>query len=200
MPLFPTVFEETLFVSLVLLWIMSEMVGIRIASRTPHGGPAGDVKGHGRNDKGSNLLLRTSLYASIIIAFLLAAEDAARMPEWSFYLGAVLMVIGIVVRQWAVLTLGRFFTLDLSVQSGQRVVDRGPYRFVRHPSYLGMSLTALGIGMALRSWSGVLAIVVLFGLALWYRMRVEERFLVAELGDDYVQYMKRTKRLIPFVL
>ena len=75
---------------------------------------------------------------------------AIRFWRWPvFVVGLVLMWSGIVVRQWAIALLGRFFTVDVRVQSGQTVVDGGPYRWVRHPSYSGMILTLVGIGLAL---------------------------------------------------
>jgi len=140
-----------------------------------------------------------SLYVSISIAFLLAGYNIAILPNWLFYPGISLMVIGILVRQWAIFFLGRFFTVTVSVQQNQNVMDYGPYRFIRHPSYLGLFLTVIGIGVALQSWGGILEIFVIFGLAIGYRIHIEEKFLVSELGDDYIQYMKRTKKLIPFV-
>jgi protein-S-isoprenylcysteine O-methyltransferase Ste14 len=86
------------------------------------------------------------------------------------------------------------------VQKNQKVVDHGPYRYIRHPSYLGLFLIVIGIGLALHSWAGILVLLVMNGVAFGYRMHVEEKVLVSELGDDYVQYIKRTKRLIPYIL
>jgi protein-S-isoprenylcysteine O-methyltransferase Ste14 len=63
-----------------------------------------------------------------------------------------------------------------------------------------MFLTVIGIGVALRSWCGILVIIVILGLAIGYRIHIEEKFLVSDLGDDYIRYMKRTKKLIPFVI
>lgn len=137
---------------------------------------------------------------SIFIAIMLPVNNIAMLPNWFVYPGILLIAIGILVRQWAIFVLGRFFTLNIGVQKDQKVVDYGPYRYIRHPSYLGMSLTVIGIGAALQSWGGILAILVIYGLAIGYRIRIEEKFLVSELGDDYIRYMKRTKRLIPFVI
>ena len=197
MQLFPTSFETILFSSVVGLWILVELVGGGIIPMLRHSGRA--IK---RKDNRSNLssnLLRVSLFGSVLIAILFAVNHIAMLPDWFFYPGIFLMVIGILVRLWAIFTLGRSFTLSISVQKNQKVVDDGPYRYIRHPSYLGLFLIAVGIGVALQSWGGIIAILVIFGLALGYRIHIEEKFLVAELGDDYVQYMKRTKRLIPFV-
>ena len=82
-----------------------------------------------------------------------AAVAGGRWPL--FVAGLVLMCAGIAVRQWAVVTLGRFFTIDVRVQPGQTVVDRGPYRWVRHPSYTGLILTFLGFGLALVNWAAL---------------------------------------------
>ncbi len=141
-----------------------------------------------------------SLFFSVFSAILLTENNIAMLPDMHFYTGIFLMVIGILVRQWAILILGRFFTLTISVQENQNVIDYGPYRFIRHPSYLGLYLTAIGIGIALGSWGGILVIFLLFGFAIGYRIHIEEKFLISKLGDDYIQYMKRTKRLIPFII
>ena len=195
MPLFSSDFENIVFQSIVGLWVFSEFVGGGIIPRLRRRG-----KEVTRRDKGSNLVLNVSLFVSIIIAIFLAANNTAMLPSGFFYSGIVLIVIGILVRQWAIFTLGRFFTLTVGTQKDQKVVDYGPYRFIRHPSYLGLLIALLGIGVALQSWEGVLAIVVISGLAIGYRIYIEEKVMVLELGDDYVQYMKRTKRLIPWVV
>jgi protein-S-isoprenylcysteine O-methyltransferase Ste14 len=195
MPLFSSGFENIVFVSIIGLWIFSEFVGGGIIPRLQRRGKEVTIQ-----DKGSNLVLRVSLYVSIVIAFFLAVNNTAMLSHWFFYLGIVLIVVGIIVRQWAIFTLGRFFTLTVGIQKNQKVVDYGPYRFIRHPSYLGLLIALLGIGVALQSWEGVLAIMVISGLAIGYRIYIEEKVMVLELGDDYVQYMKRTKRLIPYVV
>ncbi len=194
MPLFPTSFENILFGLACLLWVLSEAIGGGIIPRLRRGGDA--IK---RNDNGSALLIRVLVYVSVFIAILLAIKNIATLPGWVFYPGIVLMIAGIFVRQWSIFILGRFFTQVVSVQKSQKVVNNGPYRFIRHPAYSGMLLTMIGIGLALQSWGGVLVILVMSGIAFGYRIHVEEKFLVSELGDDYVRYMKRTKRLIPFV-
>jgi|AGTN01.2.fsa_nt_gi Putative protein-S-isoprenylcysteine methyltransferase len=190
----PTSFEGILFVSACLLWVLSEVIGSGIVPRLRRG--SDKIK---RNDNGSALLIRVLVYVSVFIAILFAIKNIATLPGWVFYPGIALMVAGIFVRQWSIFILGRFFTPVVSVQKSQKVVDNGPYRFIRHPSYFGMLLTMIGTGLALQSWGGVLVILVMSGIAFGYRIHIEEKFLVSELGDDYIRYMKRTKRLIPFV-
>ncbi len=151
-------------------------------------------------DRGSQLLVYLTVYPALALAFVMAIYQIALLPEWTFYPGIVLMLAGILFRQWAVLTLGRYFSDTVGVQKGQKVVDSGPYRYVRHPSYTGILVVFLGIGLALQSWGALLLLLLIFVFVFSYRVHVEETALASELGDAYVRYMKRTKRLIPFVL
>ncbi len=192
--MFPTSLENIIFGLACLLWILTEVIGGGIIPWLRRSG--GNVK---KKDSGSILLIRVLVYVSVIIAILFALNNIAMLPNWFFYPGIFLMIIGIIVRQWSIFILGRFFTLTVGVQKNHKVVDHGPYRYIRHPSYSGLFMIMIGIGLALCTWGGALAILVLSGLAFGYRMYVEEKVLVSELGDDYIQYMKRTKRLIPFV-
>jgi protein-S-isoprenylcysteine O-methyltransferase Ste14 len=112
-------------------------------------------------------------------------------------LGLALMWAGILLREWAVATLGRFFTVVVRVAEGQTVVDRGPYRWARHPSYTGLMVTLVGVGFALGSWLSVLVLLVLPLLGLVVRIRVEERALLDGLGEPYREYAARHRRLVP---
>ncbi|TMF57048.1 MAG: isoprenylcysteine carboxylmethyltransferase family protein [Chloroflexi bacterium] len=103
--------------------------------------------------------------------------------------GIVLMATGIGLRFYAVHTLGRYFTLTVRTHQGQRVIEAGPYRLVRHPSY----------SVALANWLTLLTIVFP-AIAIAYRIRVEEAVLLDALGDDYRRYMGHTKRLVPYVV
>jgi protein-S-isoprenylcysteine O-methyltransferase Ste14 len=109
------------------------------------------------------------------------------------------MVFGIGFRLWAVATLRSFFTYTVQIKTGHRVIQSGPYRFVRHPAYAGTLLTLVGVGFALQSWGAVLLIAGVFTLVFGYRIWVEERALKASLGEEYISYSKRVKRLIPFL-
>ena len=79
------------------------------------------------------------------------------------------------------------------------MVERGAYRYVRHPSYTAGVLMFAGIGLALGNWLGLLAQMGLVTAGYWYRVVVEERALAATIGDPYRSYMRRTKRFVPFV-
>src|SRR5579871_4039046 len=97
-------------------------------------------------------------------------------------------------------TLGRYFTFDVAVRAGQPVVQSGPYRFVRHPAYSGTLLSLFGIGVELANVASIVVILAGTLLGLLYRVRVEEKALIEALGQPYVDYMRHTKRFIPFVI
>jgi protein-S-isoprenylcysteine O-methyltransferase Ste14 len=187
--------EFYLWISIILIWFLSEFVGATII---PY------LRRHGakikKENRGSRLFIYMSMYSSLTIAIYLALRGIASLPFIFIYPGLILMVLGIILRQWAIAILGRFFTVDVGTQKEQRVVSNGPYRLIRHPSYSGILLILIGFGLSLQSWGSVLIVILINGLTIGYRIHVEERVLVSELGEEYMQYMKRTKRLIPYIL
>jgi len=116
-----------------------------------------------------------------------------------FIVGIALMVLGLALRAWSVIVLGRNFTVHVQVREQQPVVDTGPYRVLRHPSYTALLLVCLGIGLALANWLALLVVVVLPTAAILLRIRVEERALLAGIGEPYRRFMMTRKRLIPWV-
>jgi protein-S-isoprenylcysteine O-methyltransferase Ste14 len=97
------------------------------------------------------------------------------------------------------LALGRFFTVDVRVHSDQTVVQRGPYRWVRHPSYSGLLIFFVGVGLALSNWLSLIILAVVPAAGLLVRIRSEERALLAALGDEYRRYAATRRRLFPGV-
>jgi protein-S-isoprenylcysteine O-methyltransferase Ste14 len=192
--LFPSSAAALVFSIVYLLWPVSEIIGGGIIPLLRRGGVLTR-----RRDRGSLLLIFISIVVSLSVAFSFAAAGIAMLPTWAFYPGIVLMVGGIAFRQWAIAVLGRFFSMAVRVQKNQTVVDTGPYRYVRHPSYTGLLTIFVGLGLALQSWGAVLVLALIFSIVWGYRIRVEERSLIAQLGEAYASYSRRTKRLIPYV-
>ena len=116
-----------------------------------------------------------------------------------FFIGIVIMLIGMALRFWSVFTLGRSFRTTIETDKDQRVITNGPYKLVRHPSYSGWLLMCCGYGIALQNWLSLLVAVILPFVALLYRIRVEEAALVSSFGSEYIEYRKHTKKLIPWV-
>ena len=106
---------------------------------------------------------------------------------------------GSLLRRHCWRVLGNHFTGDVKAFADQPVIDHGAYRWVRHPSYTGGILMYLGTGLALTNWLSTLIITAAGALGYIYRVRVEEQALQANLGGRYQEYMRRTKRFVPFV-
>jgi protein-S-isoprenylcysteine O-methyltransferase Ste14 len=120
-----------------------------------------------------------------------------RMPM--FVAGVALLVAASLFRRHCFRMLGPSFTGDVRARPDQEVVTRGAYRVLRHPSYTAGILLNLGLGLALGSWVSVLLLVVATTVVYVYRMNVEERALLAAIGEPYRTFMMTRKRLIPFV-
>ena len=151
-------------------------------------------------DRGSYAAIMVLIAAGYWSAFYFARRAPAwRLGPWSAWLGAFLAVGGTLFRQWAIRTLGRYFTRSVRVSSDQPVVQDGPYRWVRHPSYTGAVLAAAGVGLALGNAVSLACLSFASLAAFGYRIHVEEKALVEAIGEPYRSYRSRTKGLIPFV-
>lgn len=174
------------------IWLLSEL-RVRLRSHFNRQGS--------RMDRGSLLVVVASVYAGLGGGIALARNvHAAAIADgrWLFFVvGLALMSTGIAIRQWAVAVLGRFFTIDVRVQPGQTVVERGPYRWVRHPSYTGMIVTFVGVGLALGNWAALAVLAVVPTAGLVVRIRSEERALLDGLGEPYRRFAASRPRLFP---
>jgi protein-S-isoprenylcysteine O-methyltransferase Ste14 len=178
----------------IAVWIASE-IGLGLARRS--GTKAADSP-----DRSSLRILWvtivTSVTAGVMVTGLHRGVFGGPMTPWPAT-GLALILAGLALRWWAILSLGRAFTVDVAIAEGQRLVERGLYRVIRHPSYTGSLLSFVGFGLALGNWASLLAIVIPITAAFLYRIGVEERALQSGLGDDYARYMRRTRRLVPFL-
>lgn len=111
--------------------------------------------------------------------------------------GLALMGIGILTRSVAIAQLGRFHTPNVAVLADHQVMDRGLYRHIRHPSYLGAIIAFLGFGLALSNRLGLFVMLLLTLIVYLFRINEEEAALHAALGQRYADYCRRTRRLIP---
>ena len=143
------------------------------------------------------LVICVSIAGSIIAAN--SFRFASFRSREIFIAGLILFAAGIVIRWYSIIHLGRFFTVDVSIAAGHRIIDTGPYRYVRHPSYSGALLAFVGFGLCVGNWISFLVLLVPITAAFLWRIHVEERVLNDALGDDYGRYAARTKRLIPVV-
>lgn len=177
-----------------VLWIVLETIGTLVKR-------SGD--GSKTRDRGSYRLIMLLLWFAVGLDFALSFLLPQATILWErtslFFIGITLMLAGLAFRFYAMSVLGRFFTYHVVVHPGQTVVEAGPYRHIRHPSYTGALITLVGLGLALGNWAGLLVLLACMGTAYAYRMSVEEAALVAALGEPYKEYMRRTRRLVPFL-
>jgi protein-S-isoprenylcysteine O-methyltransferase Ste14 len=175
------------------LWIIPEIV---VSRRRPEN----DAQ---KSDRGSKFVVVGSVFFGIYLGFI-AADTVPSLfvgAHWKtvFALGIAVWLGGIVFRMYSIRILGRFFTPDVAIARDHRIVEQGPYRWLRHPSYLGGLLAQVGFGMTMTNWLAMLLPVCCLAAAYAYRIPIEEQALVRGLGPDYSDYMRRTWRLIPFI-
>lgn len=175
-----------LFAWPVLLWVLSELfvgrLGLDLTSL--------------ESDRGSAL----AVVLSASLALAVAAAGVGWLPisaTWARWLGLGVMAAGLVLRVASILWLGPMFTRFVQILPGHRLVTNGPYRFVRHPSYSGLLLFFIGMGVAFGDWLSVAIMAMLPLLGVLYRIRVEEGALLAAFGEEYKGYMRRVGRLMP---
>ena len=115
------------------------------------------------------------------------------------YFRFFLLILGVVIHWMGMLTLKKQWSTVVVVSDNHKLVDTGIYKFIRHPIYTGLLLELFGFGLALTNWASILIRLVPNIASLTYRIFVEEKVLEKSFGNDYINYERRTKRLIPWV-
>jgi len=195
LPVFATNRLEALILyAAFFIWLLPEV----ISSFTDTVGK--EIKVHDRAS-GAVLLICiwVGIFASINIAFAVRSFAIPWHRTLQFTIGIFLMLAGVAFRWYSIRVLGKYFTRQVAIQPGQTVVENGPYRLIRHPSYSGALITILGVGLVLTNWLSLIVVIAVAFIGYSYRVWVEEKTLVNGLGEPYRQYMKRTKRFIPFL-
>lgn len=118
-------------------------------------------------------------------------------PKVALETGYCLFALGLILRWYAIIYLGRFFTANVAIAADHRVIDTGPYRYIRHPSYTGGLLALFGFCLSFQNWASLLIIFIPCFAVTRYRIHIEEKALLEALGEPYRNYMQRTRRLIP---
>jgi protein-S-isoprenylcysteine O-methyltransferase Ste14 len=161
------------------------------------------LQGKGRTDKDQGT--RYINFIAITVAMIAAAWLNGISKFWFpggrtlavFWLGFAILLSGAFLRVWSIVVLGSSFRTTVEVSDNQPVVQRGPYKIVRHPSYSGALLMCCGYGIAEQSWLSLAIAIGLPLIAFLYRISVEETALVSVIGPEYQEYQKHTKKLIP---
>jgi protein-S-isoprenylcysteine O-methyltransferase Ste14 len=178
-----------IFVSFI--WVVSEVILGRMKK---------SKSSSTRREGASLAILWITISVSIALGVYIAMHQTGRLVAWSSAIvsvGIVLIVLGLVLRWAAIVSLGRMFTVDVAITRGHQLVRAGLYKSTRHPSYSGSLLSFLGLGLAFSNYLSLIVIFLPICAAFLYRIQVEERTLMAAFGDEYRDYCATTKRLIP---
>jgi protein-S-isoprenylcysteine O-methyltransferase Ste14 len=195
--IFTSNYASAVFVVAIICFFVAEQIGGVIIPTMRRGGSLIQRK---KGNAVSNTMVYVGWMVVLTVSTIFGKDGIAFLPSWVYPIGIALMFGGIVFRQWAIAVLGRYFSGMIGVQKEQKVVDTGPYSLIRHPSYTGALIFYVGMGLSMQSWAAALAAIIVFGIVYGYRIFAEEKVLVNELGNNYVEYKKRTKRIIPFLV
>ncbi len=177
----------------LIVWFLSEILyKFNLASTST------DKKG---KDKNSLNILWITIFLSIFVSIFIA--NAFSMPILSSvymkYTGLFLMIFGILARIAVIKSLGKFFTVDVTIREGHQLKTNGIYSILRHPSYAASLLTFLGLGLYLNNYLSLAIAFIPTFIAFNYRISIEETALIEQFGNQYREYMKKVKKLIPFI-
>jgi protein-S-isoprenylcysteine O-methyltransferase Ste14 len=174
--------------------VASEAV-IAVATRTGKSG--GKVR-----DRGSQLILWVVIVVAVATCDWMRRIMPANMfggAAWLKTVSVVVLAAALAIRWTTVFTLGKSFSANVAIRQSQKMMRSGLYRMVRHPSYLGLLMVFVAIGIHSRNWISLAVAIVPTTTALIYRIQVEEMALREAFGEEYVQYSRVTKRLVPGV-
>lgn len=157
----------------------------------------------GDSDRRSTAIIGASYGIGALVLLSALLQNYLQIGHFAFegvvWIGTAMMIAGLMLRIWATQVLGEFYTRTLRTMDHQVIVERGPYRIIRHPGYLGVILLWVGAGLATENWIVTFAVALLMLIVYNYRIRSEEAMLVTVFGEQYKNYSARTRKLIPFI-
>lgn len=152
-------------------------------------------------DKGSIWVLVIAISVGYWLSFIFASTKIGKIYHWNtlFIIGSVLVAIGLIIRVTSILKLKQQFTYTVTKIENHQLIDTGLFKYIRHPGYLGQLIIFFGIATSLSNWVSVLLMIIPVLVGYINRIRIEEKFMVEQLGQKYIEYQNRTKKLIPNV-
>jgi protein-S-isoprenylcysteine O-methyltransferase Ste14 len=153
------------------------------------------------SDKSSLWLLYSLITVGYALSFSIGATKIGRIYYWNtfFAIGMALVVLGLMIRIHSILSLKQYFTYSVAKVENHKIIESGLYKFIRHPGYLGQLIIFIGISTSISNWLSILVMMIPITLGYLYRIKVEERFMLQQLGEDYLKYLEQTKGLIPMI-
>jgi protein-S-isoprenylcysteine O-methyltransferase Ste14 len=152
-------------------------------------------------DKGSLRLLYILITVGYVLSFSIGSTKIGRIYHWDtlFAIGVVLIVIGLVIRIQSIWTLKQYFTYSVAKIENHKLIETGLYKSIRPPGYLGQLIIFIGISTLLSNWLSIVFMIIPIAIGYIYRIKIEERFMIEQIGENYLNYINRTKRLIPMI-
>jgi protein-S-isoprenylcysteine O-methyltransferase Ste14 len=182
-----------IFYLLWTIWFVSEIVLNRLLRSGTYG--------KNDQDKGSTRIIWITIGIANTLGILSSVFLKAPLSHLSIiqYSGLLLIIAGLIIRFIAIFSLGRFFTVDVTILDHHKLKTDGLYRLIRHPSYLGSLISFLGFGISLNNWISLIIIFIPVTIAMLHRIKIEEQLLTKQFGTEYSDYIKKTFRLIPWI-
>ncbi|SEM97851.1 Protein-S-isoprenylcysteine O-methyltransferase Ste14 [Chryseobacterium taichungense] len=184
---------QVLFALSMVAWFLSEFLYKNILKS--------NEKDKKDKDKSTLNILWIAIPLSIAVSVTISyiTEFPISDEVWIYYAGVIAIWLGIVLRFIIIRSLGKYFTVDVTIRQDHKIKKEGFYKYIRHPSYAFSLVTSLGLGLYLNNWLSLLLAFIIPFIAFSYRITIEERTLIEQFGDEYLEYRKKTKKLIPFV-
>ena len=176
-----------------IAWCASEV----LLNRLLHSG-SNDRRGQ---DKGSLIFIWMMISLAISLGFIFAIYFKVPISNEILisYVGLFIIVVGMAIRFVSIWTLGKYFTVDVTIRDDHKLKKDGFYKIIRHPSYSGSLLTFLGFGLTLGNYLSLLIVFLPVLAVFLYRINIEEKALIYNFKNEYTEYQKKTKKLIPFI-
>jgi protein-S-isoprenylcysteine O-methyltransferase Ste14 len=183
----------TIFIIIWSLWFISEI----LLNRLFRSG-IGDKMGQ---DRGTIRIIWITIVVANSLGIISAVFIRILISRFVIvpYIGLVLIIFGMIFRFISILSLGKLFTVDVTIRNNHKLKKTGIYHIIRHPSYLGSILSFIGFGISLNNWISLLIISIMVTIAMLNRIKVEERMLTEQFGKEYLEYMKKTYCLFPWI-
>lgn len=162
-------------------------------------GPGRTGKVEKSSDRGSIWIIMLSIFIGYFAAFQFGMSRLGRIYHWNIFFaaGCFLVCAGLFIRLMAIFSLRKHFTYTVTGLEDHQLITTGWYKYIRHPGYLGQILIFLGVATALSNWLSILGMMIFVLAGFLYRIRVEEKFMAIQLGQKYLDYRKKTWKLIP---
>jgi protein-S-isoprenylcysteine O-methyltransferase Ste14 len=174
----------------IVVWLLGAASGKRTIYRETRGG-------------------RARYWILLVIGYLLLIKSSSLPPPFNWlvvshtkssgWTGAFLCVVGLVLAIWARVILGRNWSGVITLKEGHELIERGPYRLVRHPIYTGLLAMFAGTAIAIGYLGGLFGLLLLF-MSFWMKLEREEALMLKHFPEKYSAYQRRVKRIIPFLV